>query len=539
VASFTVNKDLNLRLGPFDIILPAGQVGYVPDDLYQEFEERVEGTPGVVATLIATDRGTASGMVVHDLAGAYHSGTLGDEHISSVFASAINGVIDLVHIATGTTSDTVSVGDHAHAGGGEVTIAEIDGSPASVISRMEFPNGSLAVSGATATVKAVTPEGGGLETYFDIGDSGASATVNLANGNVQAITLNSATVDLALTGATSGKACSVVIRATQDSVGGRTFAWPASVTSWAGGIAPVLSTAPGAVDTIVLDSADGGTEWTGSFRFPGIIVQDEGTSLAGYATTLNFVGAGVTATATGGTATITISAATSSAGGGAPTDAKYIVASADSTLSAEIARPELDDFSLTGATNIDFTSPTSDNAALTFISDQAGVAKIVQCTDTATRRHAYVASAIGTGDFDLRMRVPAFGITVPHSSASNPLFALFAADSSLTASTRLSLQVQTLTAATGGLHAHALGVVNVSGSGNGISGAGIRVPIIMRITRTGTAVTFYVSIDEGRIWQKCGSATSSLNVGRIGLLMTGGSVGAQTAVAIVHWLRSF
>ncbi|MCC6458002.1 MAG: hypothetical protein IT328_23810 [Caldilineaceae bacterium] len=60
----------------------------------------------------------------------------------------------------------------------------------------------------------------------------------------------------------TGKAGSVTLVLHQDGTGNHTITWPDSVT-WAGGTAPTLSTAAGAIDIIQLFTTDGGTTWRG------------------------------------------------------------------------------------------------------------------------------------------------------------------------------------------------------------------------------------------------------------------------------------
>jgi hypothetical protein len=206
-----------------------------------------------------------------------------------------------------------------------------------------------------------------------------------------------------------------------------------------------------------------------------------------------------------------------------------------SGTAAAIERPELDDFSSSGGSNVTFTSPTSDNAALT-VAAETGMAQKIISTEVTTRRHAYVASAIGTGDFDLRCRITDLTITIPHTTTSAPIGAFFVADSSLTASTRLSIQIDPVGTTTA-VNNYALAVVGTSGSGQ--QNFGIRMPIILRIKRVGTTVTFYCSTTEGRNWTLLSTVTSSLNIGRIGVILNGGSVGTQTSEMLVHWIRSF
>lgn len=107
--------------------------------------------------------------------------------------------------------------------------------------------------------------GGGVEKLNAIGNTGASRQIDLASGNVVSATLNAATVTFTFTGATASTACSFGLYLTQDGTGNRTVTWPASV-KWAGGSSnkPTLSTAAGAVDILVFESIDGGTNWYGS-----------------------------------------------------------------------------------------------------------------------------------------------------------------------------------------------------------------------------------------------------------------------------------
>lgn len=111
------------------------------------------------------------------------------------------------------------------------------------------------------TGKVALANQGGVENVSTL-NSAATTTLNLANGNVFNLTLVGNTT-LAFTGATNGKACSFTLYLKQDGTGNRTVTWPAS-RRWAGGTAPVLSTAANAVDIVVFESIDGGANWYGS-----------------------------------------------------------------------------------------------------------------------------------------------------------------------------------------------------------------------------------------------------------------------------------
>ena len=110
-------------------------------------------------------------------------------------------------------------------------------------------------------IGAVSATGGGKEVTANSAASGA-VTVDLANGNVQMLTLSGA-VTVSFAGATNGFACALGLYVRQDSSGGHVTAWPSAV-KWPGGIAPTLSTAPNAIDLLVFETLDGGVVWFGS-----------------------------------------------------------------------------------------------------------------------------------------------------------------------------------------------------------------------------------------------------------------------------------
>ncbi len=125
-----------------------------------------------------------------------------------------------------------------------------------------FIRGASYWSNIPATGKVALASNGGVENVSTI-TSTASTTLNLANGNVFNVTLNVATTTFTFSGATSGKACSFAIYLKQNATGNRAVTWPASA-KWAGGTAPTISTAANAVDIVVFESIDGGTNWYGS-----------------------------------------------------------------------------------------------------------------------------------------------------------------------------------------------------------------------------------------------------------------------------------
>lgn len=109
---------------------------------------------------------------------------------------------------------------------------------------------------------AVRPSLGGLVTVHAHGNTGATETIDLANGNYHSATLD-ANCTFTFTGATNGKECAFTLVLTQDATGSRTVTWPAAVT-WPGASAPTLATAASAVDVLVFWTVDGGTLWFGN-----------------------------------------------------------------------------------------------------------------------------------------------------------------------------------------------------------------------------------------------------------------------------------
>lgn len=118
--------------------------------------------------------------------------------------------------------------------------------------------------------RKVDTHSGGNEEVDVVASSGATLSLDLANGNGQWIVLDD-DCEFAFSAVTSGKLCSFTLILEQDATGGRTVTWPASVF-WPDDIEPVLSTDPGAVDTLAFLTKDGGTVWLGRFAGAGSAV---------------------------------------------------------------------------------------------------------------------------------------------------------------------------------------------------------------------------------------------------------------------------
>lgn len=123
-------------------------------------------------------------------------------------------------------------------------------------------NKPVSTATQTALNGKVNVSNGGGETYFDAGNSGTAKTLDLANGNVQKLTLTG-NCTITLTGPSAGAYRSMLLYVFQDGTGNRTITWPGSV-HWGTAGAPTLSTTASKMDKILLDTVDGGTTWYGS-----------------------------------------------------------------------------------------------------------------------------------------------------------------------------------------------------------------------------------------------------------------------------------
>lgn len=192
------------------------------------------------------------------------AGDLGGSGTTASAPVISNGAVTTVKLATGAVT-TNEIADS--------TITNTDISPTAAIAKSKLASLAIvdadvsAISESKVTnlttdlaARTMTTDGGG-EVYFDAGNSGAALTLNLANGNIQKITLtNNCTITL--TSPAAGSMRSLTLLVFQDSTGSRTIAWPASVR-WGNPGAPVLSVAASTMDIVNIFTVDGGTTWYG------------------------------------------------------------------------------------------------------------------------------------------------------------------------------------------------------------------------------------------------------------------------------------
>jgi hypothetical protein len=99
------------------------------------------------------------------------------------------------------------------------------------------------------------------------GTVSTSKTIYLSNGNIQYMTLGTATVTLSFanTDMVDNKSYSLTLVVTQDGTGNRTLAFNASSPiKWAAGIVPSLTTTGGAIDILTFFTGNKGAYWFGS-----------------------------------------------------------------------------------------------------------------------------------------------------------------------------------------------------------------------------------------------------------------------------------
>ncbi len=212
----------------------------------------------------AADATTSSKGVVQlsgDLGGA---GTTASAPVISdgaiTTAKLASGAVTSNEIADGTIINTDISGSAAIAKSKLASLSIVDADISS-ISESKVTNLTTDLAARTTTTN------GGGEIYFDAGNSGAAKTLDLANGNVQKLTLT-ASCTITLTSPASGAMRSLTLLVFQDGTGSRTITWPASL-KWGNAGAPVLTTTAAKMDIISLFTVDGGTNWYGALGAKG------------------------------------------------------------------------------------------------------------------------------------------------------------------------------------------------------------------------------------------------------------------------------
>jgi hypothetical protein len=127
----------------------------------------------------------------------------------------------------------------------------------------DFADNVGAPTGTGNVVLATSPTITGLiETKAAPTIAAGVLALNCAAGNVFAVSLNANITSITFSNVpASGSSISLILSFTADGTA-RTIAWPASVR-WPSGTAPTMTSTNNKVDTIVLYTYDGGTNWFG------------------------------------------------------------------------------------------------------------------------------------------------------------------------------------------------------------------------------------------------------------------------------------
>ena len=113
-----------------------------------------------------------------------------------------------------------------------------------------------------AGLSGVTAVNFSLTTHNTPGSSEALAFTTGATA-CHRLNLDVASCALTFSGAVNLTPAELVLTVAQDATGARVVTWPAAV-KWAGGVAPILSTTPSAVDRLHFATEDGGSTIYGS-----------------------------------------------------------------------------------------------------------------------------------------------------------------------------------------------------------------------------------------------------------------------------------
>jgi len=122
-------------------------------------------------------------------------------------------------------------------------------------------------AGKALAAHAATFDGNVRCIQFDNGNSGAAITIDwAAHGNVQRVTLTSATVTITLSNATAGGV--YILEVVQDATGGRAWTWAASpgAVIWPAGVSPIVTTTLNRADlfSFFYDGVPGTAKYVGA-----------------------------------------------------------------------------------------------------------------------------------------------------------------------------------------------------------------------------------------------------------------------------------
>jgi hypothetical protein len=213
---------------------------------------------------IAAGSNTITGLTNSNLSGSagISNANLANTTISGVsLGSNLNALTFTDYLTsggtyTGATARTVSVAGTSINTGNTLVARDVSG---------DFTAGTVTLSVLNVTGNA-NLSGGTFTNYAEtinaVGNTGAAATINLANGNFVTATLTGNCTWTFTTGVTSG-AVSFTLFLANDATANRTITWPAAVV-WPGGVVPTRTTTANKTDVYTFFTLNNGTKWYGN-----------------------------------------------------------------------------------------------------------------------------------------------------------------------------------------------------------------------------------------------------------------------------------